>query len=185
MEAQEAEPGMTIDRNEYGLHQMEFSVLSDLPEAIPQVARWYFDEWGYLLEDDTYERSIERLGAYVEDDQMPVMVLAIEHGEVLGVAQLKLHELEDAYPELENWLGGVYVAEEHRGKGVGARLVERVLEIAPRFGVKKLYLQTEVLDGGLYARLGWKPMEQYQRERLLVLIMERSVGSGHVDGSGT
>ncbi len=176
---------MTIDWNEYGLHQMEFSDLSDLPGAIPQIARWYFEEWGYLLEGDTYERAIERLDAYIQGDQMPVMVLAIEHGEVLGVAQLKLHELEDAYPELVNWLGGVYVAKEHRGKGVAARLVEKVLEIAPHFGVEKLYLQTEVPGGGLYARLGWKPLEQYQREHLLVLIMERSVGSGQVDGSGT
>ena len=156
---------------------MKFEYLSNRPEAVPQIARWYFDQWGHLLESETYERSIERLHEYVRDDQMPLMVLAIEDGEVVGAAQLKFHEMEEVYPDLENWLGGLYVAEVHRSKGIGTKLVDKIMELAPGFGVTKLYLQTEALDGGLYAKLGWKPIENYQGEHLLVLVMENDIAA--------
>jgi len=105
------------------------------------------------------------------------MVLAIEDGEVVGAAQLKFHEMEEVYPDLENWLGGLYVAEVHRSKGIGTKLVDKIMELAPGFGVTKLYLQTEALDGGLYAKLGWKPIENYQGEHLLVLVMENDIAA--------
>jgi len=40
-------------------------------------------------------------------------------------------------------------------------------------GVSELYLQTEALDGGLYARLGWKPLQEADNRSYRVLLMVR------------
>ena len=39
-----------------------------------------------------------------------------------------------------------------------------------------LYVATERLDGGLYARLGWKAVEQVENHGREVLVMERRLG---------
>ena len=154
---------------------IELKELSECPEAAPTVARWYFDEWGPLIDGETYEKSLAGLQAYMRDGQMPVLVVATDHGVALGAAQLKFHEMAEAYPDLEHWLGGVYVAKAHRGKGIATKLVKRIIEIAPQHGVTRLYLQTLALDGGLYARLGWKPLEQHHGPQHVVLVMEKDL----------
>jgi GNAT superfamily N-acetyltransferase len=64
---------------------------------------------------------------------------------------------------------------EHRGKGVAVSLIGKIVEIAASLGVRVLYLQTPRLDGGLYARLGWKPYRQVRYKELDVLVMELEI----------
>lgn len=97
-----------------------------------------------------------------------------EGDELLGVAQLKIREM-DIYPDKEHWLGGVYVSSAARGRGVGSFLVTRALELAKHLQVKTLYLQTENLRGGLYAPLGFRPLEQTHYNGVDVLVMEHSL----------
>jgi len=44
-------------------------------------------------------------------------------------------------------------------------------------GISKLYLQTESLDGGLYARLGWKPVVESDTRGFPVLVMVRGLSA--------
>ena len=154
---------------------MEFAFLADKQEAIPGIARWYFDEWGHLHDGETLARSKERMREYLNRDRIPFILLAIEDDEILATAQLKFREMGDMYPDKEHWLGGVYVSPEHRGSGVGAVLIEEIVRRAPDYGVRTLHLQTERLDGGLYRRLGWSPVEQVRYRGLEVLVMERQI----------
>lgn len=107
-------------------------------------------------------------------DVIPLTVLAVVNEEVVAAAQLKYREML-AFPAKEHWLGGVFVASEHRGRGIAAELVNAMIGIARKLGVGTLHIQTERLDGGLYARLGWTPLEQVSRQDLEVLVMERSL----------
>lgn len=93
---------------------------------------------------------------------------------MLGVAQWKLFEMAE-YPLLENWLGSLFVSPRHRGKGVGQELSKAVAGIAKARGVSQLYLQTQALDGGLYATLGWKPYERTVSRGNDVLVMVRDL----------
>ena len=107
---------------------MEIKVLAEAKNAIPQIARWYFDEWGFLKEGATLEQSEEDLLLYLNEDALPLIVVAIDKDEVLGSAKLRFHEM-DLYPEFEHWLGAVYVSKEHRGskskkRGVFAEINE-------------------------------------------------------------
>jgi len=156
---------------------VEFQFLADRPDAIPVVARWYFDEWGHLSEGDSLERPCERLGDYLNRDAIPFTLLAVAGEDVLGAAQLKHHELADAFPDLEHWLGSVFVAPAHRRMGYATRLIEHLARIAPRYGVRALYLQTQQLDGGLYRRLGWTPCALAKNRGLDVLVMERRLSA--------
>ncbi len=57
------------------------------------------------------------------------------------------------------YLGDVYVAEEHRGKGLGKWLVETVLAHPDLQGVRRFALATADAHG-LYARFGFAPPER-------------------------
>ena len=84
--------------------------------------------------------------------------------------------MEDIFPEKEHWIGGVFVAPEYRGKGLGSRMTEEIATRAPSYGVRTLHLQTERLDGGLYRQLGWQPVAQVNNHGMEVLVMQRNVG---------
>jgi len=152
---------------------LEFAYLADRVDAVPVVARWYFDEWGDLRPGDSLSRTQDRLREFMNRDAIPCLLLAIEDGEPIAAVQLKRHEMEETFPDKTNWLGGLYVAPAHRGNGYGALLVERIAGVARSCGVPTLHLQTEAPDGGLYARLGWQPCARAKNHGRDVLVMER------------
>lgn len=151
---------------------MELKLLADCPEAVSTIAHWYFDEWGYISEVSTIEKSAENVRKYLNRDKVPLMVVAFEGDEAIGTAQLKFHEMPQ-YTDYEHWLGGVYVAKDHRGKKVAEKIIEKLVEHAKALGVKTLYLQTENLNGGLYERMGWQGIEQVNNRGIEVLVMEK------------
>jgi GNAT superfamily N-acetyltransferase len=149
--------------------ELTFAFLADRQDAIVTVAQWYYKEWG-KVPGNSVEQTIERIKGKLNRDKSPLHILAISTGRVLGVAQLKLREMS-IYPEKEFWLGSLFVSHEFRGCGVGSALAEEIAVIAKRFGIKELYLQTEVLDGGLYKRLGWNPIEATEYNGVQVVVM--------------
>ncbi len=154
--------------------KVEFQFLSDNQKAIPILAKWYFDEWGYLQSENSLAKVTKKLHSFLNIDKIPLIVLASKQGEILGAAQLKYREM-DIYPENKYWLGGVYVAENYRGNKIAEKIILNVISKAKTFGVKKLYLQTEDLSGGLYCHLGWQPLEQVNYRGLDVLVMENQI----------
>lgn len=152
---------------------VEFAFLADRVDAIPAISRWYFDEWGHLVKGDSIERTQIRLQDYLNRDEIPFILVATKDNELVGAAQLRYREMAEMFPDKEHWLGGVYVAASHRGQGYGLQIVERIVEMAPRYGVETLHLQTQVLNGGMYARLGWTPYAQVTNHGLEVLVMEQ------------
>lgn len=154
---------------------MDLEFLANKENAIPVLARWYFEEWGHLEKGNTLDKVTEKLHGYLNTDKIPLIVLAVEGGEILGAAQLKYREM-DIYPEKEHWLGGVYVSKNHRGNKLAEQIIRKVVSIAGKLDVHKLYLQTENLSGGLYTRLGWLPIEQVNYRGLDVLVMEKEIG---------
>lgn len=81
----------------------------------------------------------------------------------------------DRYPDFEYWLGGVYVPEHYRGRQLASQLANCVAEIAAAQGIAQLYLQTDNLRGGLYAKLGWQAVESVNAHGRDVLVMRRDL----------
>lgn len=153
---------------------MDFDYLANYKAAIPIIAEWYYDEWGYLSEINSIEKSIQNLQQYLNVNQIPLMIIAKKGSEILGTAQLKFHEMT-IYPEKEHWLGGVYVSKIHRSKRIAEKIILRIAHIAKDLSVEKLYLQTEYLNGGLYQRLGWQAIEKVNYRGANVLVMEKII----------
>ena len=153
---------------------MKFEYLADYEKAIPVLAKWYYQEWGYLNRDNNLEKVTAKLHGNLNKNKILLILLAIENTEVLGACQLRYREM-DIYPEKEHWLGAVYVADYHRGTGIAEKLIDKTVSVAKQLGVEKLYLQTQHPSGGLYSRLGWQALERVNYHGLEVLVMEREL----------
>jgi GNAT superfamily N-acetyltransferase len=154
---------------------MQIEFLADRPEAIDLVSRWYFEEWGRLNPEASVQGIANKISQSMNRAKPPLLLLAVEDGNVIGAAELKYREM-DIYPDKEHWLGGVFVIPQRRGLGIGSTLIKQVILLAEQFGIKELYLQTEQLDGGLYSDHGWKPVETVKSKGIEVLVMQKHVG---------
>jgi len=154
---------------------LNFQFLADRQDIIPIVAGWYFEEWGHKIPSNSIPQTIERISRKLNRDQAPLHILAIEDEKVLGVAQLKLYEM-DIYPDKKFWLGSLFVSPASRGRGVGSALANKIATTAEGVGVKELHLQTQALDGGLYRHIGWHLIETIVYKDVPVVVMVRKLG---------
>lgn len=153
---------------------MKLEYLTDREDALPILANWYHEEWGYLNPERTEEQVQDSLKQYFNSQKAPLMVLATQNKTILGAAQLKLREM-DMFPEKEHWLGGVYVAQDSRGRGIASELTKKIISLSVAFGINTLHLQTNRHDGGLYKKLGWEPVELVNHRNEEVLVMENRI----------
>lgn len=151
---------------------IEFTYLAHHPQHIPQLAKWYFDEWGTYVEDGSIESFQDKLQDYLNTDQVPLIILAIEGQTLVGAVQIKYREMT-IYPDKEYWLGGVYVNPDYRGQHIASQLVQHAEKRAIELKINLLHLQTESLNGGLYAKLGWEIESQVNYRGVDVAVMEK------------
>ena len=152
-----------------GAELMKIDYLADHPEFLRALAEWQHGEWGHLRPGDTVEARMGRLGGWGERDRIPLTVVAHEDAELRGSASLIAHDMETRM-ELTPWLAGVFVAPEHRRRGIGAALVRRIVLEAARLSVPVLYLYT-VHSEHFYASLGWSLQEHttYREQNIAIM----------------
>ena len=155
--------------------ELTFALLAEFPEIVPTVARWIFDEWGHERPGSSVEGIAEDISAKLDPMRLPIQVLALSDGCAVGVAILKPHEMKDQFPERTPWLGSLVVARAHRGKGIGSALTRTIEELASSRGFSRLYLQTELQDGGLYARRGWTTCDRLPYRSYHAHVMTKEV----------
>lgn len=148
---------------------MTIEYLVDHPGALPTLAQWQHAEWGHTRPGDTVEARRARIESWCNRDRIPLAVVALEGGEVLGSASLIAYDMETRM-ELTPWLAAVFVGEPYRRKGIGAKLVRRIMDEAGNLGVPLLYLYT-VHSEKFYAALGWTLLEHTSYREQKVAIM--------------
>ena len=159
---------------------LAFTLLATRPQEIPRVARWWCDEWGLPSRHSSFNEYVLELQALVAG-VLPIHVLADQSGSVVGVATLKVKLDHQAIHGQSYWLSGVYVDLPWRSRGIASSLCSEILDTARSRGVEQVYLQTERLDGGLYAKLGWIPLGQHHDEdgvEQLVMVKGLSSAAG-------
>jgi predicted N-acetyltransferase YhbS len=148
---------------------MQIDNLRQHPDFIPTLSGWHHAQWSELNPQKTLEARIAALGRHLGEAPMPVTFVAIEEGRLLGSASLVEHDLP-THAHLSPWLASVYVAAEHRRRGIGGQLVRRVMEEAARLDVETLYLFT--LDQEkFYAELGWSLLERGEYRGFPIAVM--------------
>ncbi|WP_438863969.1 GNAT family N-acetyltransferase [Neptunicella sp.] len=153
------------------LGHIHLALLADYPAAIPTIARWYYLQWGQSNPSSNLTAIEQDVATYLQSVTPPLLVLAKEGEQILGAAQLKIREM-DIYPDKQYWIGGVYVIETARGQGLARLLVNDLLQRAKQAGITKLYLQSEQLDGGIYAKAGFQLLETVIYNGHEVVVME-------------
>lgn len=154
---------------------LDFLPLSACPDAISQVARWWCEEWGIPQRHASMESYLSELASQ-KPDTLPLHLLACSEGNIVGVATLKDQSaFHQRFPDFQYWLSGVYVPPALRQRGIATALCCEMIALAKTRGVARLHLVTEVLDGGLYAKLGWKAITQIQADELDLLVMAKDV----------
>jgi GNAT superfamily N-acetyltransferase len=156
---------------------LAFPLLAQLPELVPLVAGWLWDEWGHLRPGSSLDALTQDIHSKLDPGTLPIQVLALADEVPVGVAMLKPHEMRDVFPDRTPWLGSVVVARAFRCNGIGAALTREIEELARRRGFTRLYLQTEREDGGVYGRLGWQTCDRLSYHGYQANVMTRELGT--------
>ncbi len=154
---------------------VHIAYLADHPADVPTVAGWLFDEWGYRRPGLTRQQVIDDISSKLSRDTPPVQLVALRDVEPVGIAILKPHEVRHLFPDYRFWLGSVFVPAQARGSGIATALCRRVEQAARDLAIPRLHLQTERLDGGLYARLGFQPLTKFRDVDEDILLMTKDL----------
>ncbi|QDU93815.1 GNAT family N-acetyltransferase [Lignipirellula cremea] len=152
--------------------------LCSLPECrpfIPTLAQWHQQEWAYLNPGvKSVESRIAEFESHLGDDVVPSTVVAMEDGELLGSASLVEHDLSSR-TDLSPWLASVFVAPDHRRRGIGGQLIRHLSDMAFAGGVETLHLYTTD-RAAYYAHFGWSVAERTSHNGVAIVIMSLSAG---------
>ena len=88
---------------------------------------------------------------------------------------LKYHDL-DTRPDLDPWLGALFVLPEWRKRGIASLLMNRVLDAARRLKLPQLFLWTSSAEG-LYLKLGWRVVERSEYCGKAIVVMQLMTSS--------
>ena len=156
--------------------------LGDCPEHIPLLASWHHAQWSYLSPSTTLAQRIERLREHTGKRCVPTTFVALDDGKPAGSASLVNLDMS-AREELSPWLAAVYVSPEYRRRGIGAVLVNRVVDEARALGIPTLYLYTPD-KMRFYARLGWTIRETIEYRGQLMTVMQIDLRTADRDQPG-
>jgi GNAT superfamily N-acetyltransferase len=148
--------------------------LSGNEACIPTLAEWHHNQWGYLNPGSEVKDYIASLRKQLGQRQVPTAFIAMSDDVLVGSASLVTFDM-DTRMDLSPWLASVYVAPDHRNRGVGSALVERVVVEALDIGIETLYLFTPDRES-FYARMGWSVLErtEYRGESVVIMSIDLS-----------
>lgn len=147
----------------------ELFFLKDKPEHLPKLAKWFFEEWAYLYPERTLRDVEKKLEEYLSVHEIPLSLILCKDESVLATASLCAHDMETRM-HLTPWLESVYVAKDHRKKGLGERVVLATMSHAKSLGIRKLYLYTPDQENW-YAKMGFRLLERCEYRGTSVSIM--------------
>jgi len=138
---------------------LTIAYLYDYPNYVSNVSRWLYDLYDELTHIDEEAPDYQALYSYFRNNsktELPIRLVAISDGACVGTVTLIDNDFSGkAYTP---WLGGLHVDIQHRGHGIGQRLIEFAQQLAKTLGYCELYLGTENA-GHYYQNLGWTCVE--------------------------
>lgn len=154
--------------------EVTIDLLAHYPHLADELARWSWNEWRPIYEErgQTFEHALRNYRERTNTDCLPLALIALNGPDLIGTVSLKYHDL-DSRPDLDPWLGGVFVIPSWRRRGVASLLMQRAVEAAAMLGLMKLYLWTSSAEG-LYQKLGWEVVERshYCGKNIVVMQIE-------------
>ncbi len=128
--------------------------LADHLDVIPTLAQWFRAQWPDYFADWSQAEMEQDFLMDARREGLPIRLVAFEGNEPVGTIILRQpgnEALADFHPEL----GGLYVLEMQRGRGVGSQLVQAGMNLARQQGFESVYATTTAA-AGILERLGWQ-----------------------------
>ncbi len=150
---------------------MQLQNLTTCPDLIPTIAQWHFAEWHALFPHKSVEDFAADLRESLQQDGLPqTWLLLDEQGEAAGTASLLLSDMT-TNQDLSPWLANIYIHPLQRGKGLGKKVVQHVMNEARQRDLTTLYLFTEDQQA-FYEKLGWELHHREFYENHWVAVMQ-------------
>lgn len=149
--------------------------LTNRPTFIPELALWSWREWQDVYEQrgQTLQHSLKNYQDRMNSDRLPLTLVALHDSSLVGMVSVKFHDM-DTRPDLDPWLGGLFVLPQWRNRGIGTMLMHRATQEARRLNVSELYLWTASAES-LYRKLGWQVIERTQYFDKPAVVMHLSL----------
>src|SRR5262245_6919275 len=96
--------------------------LFQVPEHLPTVAGWIYDEFWAGKGQLTTESIAQLLGQATHEKSIPLSLLALELDEPVGTINL-IENDDEQRVHLRPWLAALFVLPAHRHGGIGSMLV--------------------------------------------------------------
>ncbi|MEH6420684.1 GNAT family N-acetyltransferase [Pseudomonas sp. CGJS7] len=151
--------------------QVRIGLLADHPGVLPHLQQLFEAEWPDYYSTGGPGDAARDLAAYCGRDALPVGVVALLDGEVVGIAALKAASI-DAYPQFTPWAAAGLVAPQWRGRGIGAQLILALEAQAMRLGHGAIYAGTATA-GSLMRRLGWEYLDTTPQHGVQVAVFRK------------
>jgi GNAT superfamily N-acetyltransferase len=155
---------------------LRIDYLANHPEWIPELASWFFDEWGRKDSDNSLEQITQRLRKRLHKNRAPLTLVGFLEDKAVASASIKIREME-THPQYKYWLGAVYIQSDYRGQGFGSQIVNHTVSIAAKLELSILYLYTHSHEG-FYDRLGWVTIARPVFHGRKVALMSKSPSHG-------
>jgi len=154
---------------------MRISFLADYPQFIQVLAPEIFEYWQHILVEETINERIAKLHQHLNKVKLPIALVAHADNEVFGTAALRSLDL-DEYTHLSPWLGGVFVRQPYRSRGIASALSQAIEQLAWSLGHNVLYLFTPNQQR-LYSHLGWSQFESTTWHDISADVMVKMQGN--------
>lgn len=133
---------------------IEIAYLADHPEEIPILVEWFRAQWPSYYAERALADIAQDFYAEANRTGIPIRLVAFADSELAGTITLREHALWD-FPEYQPGLGGLFVAEKQRGRGIGTELVRAGMQVAREQGHEMVFTTT-VTARGILEHLGWQ-----------------------------
>ena len=121
--------------------QIKIAYLKDYPDEIPALAKIWQEVLGSIWAPDIpIERVEQRFRAHLNDDLLPITLIAFDGTKLVG--SVSLRENDEIRPDLMPWLGSLIVDKSYQKFGIGKMLIEATKQKAALLDFKTLYLFT-------------------------------------------
>lgn len=110
----------------------------------------------------------------MSNNKVPIHIIAKNNNKFVAGLIIKENEMTQ-FPDFKYWIGSVVVEPKYQNKKIATKLLNYTCELAKEKNINKLYLQTEYLNGGLYIKLGWKPVCRLEDKGDQVLVMVKEI----------
>lgn len=143
--------------------------LADHIEYIDTVTNWLWKEFG---NENNYDFFHSIIINSLTKNNLPLTFIALEDNELAGTIGLWRSDLvsrQDLFP----WLSALYVKENFRGKRIGQKLQNFLVQYCKEAGFKELFLYTDI--NNYYEKTGWEYIDdgvEYSGEYLKIYIKE-------------